>query len=80
VIKTQNKIRPSFDRWLLVISIVLGVSIIAIVVFSLIFLSNNLFQAFVPRVQTEPPTKFDMEGYRQVLKDLNRTPSVVSEE
>lgn len=79
MINIQNKIKPSFDRWLLIISIILGVSIIAIVISSLIFLSNNLFQAFVPRVQTEPPTGFDMEGYRQVLKDLNRTPSVVSE-
>jgi len=76
VIKAQGKIKPGFDRWLLMASVVLTIVIATIAISSIVFLSNNLFKAFVPKDTGESNLKFDLDGYRDVLKDLNRTPSV----
>lgn len=72
--KTQGKFRPGFDRWFLIVSAVLAAAVIAAAVFSIVFLSNNLFKAFVPRQSGETDLNFNLEGYRQVLEDLNRAP------
>ena len=78
MIKTQGKIKqikPGFDRWLLIASIILSVVMIAIAVFSIVFLSNSLLKAFILQEDSESDLKFDLEGYEQILKDLNRTPT-----
>ena len=58
-------------------SVVLTIAIATIAISSIVFLSNNLFKAFVPKDIGESNLKFDLDGYRDVLKDLNRTPSVI---
>jgi len=75
VIKTQGKIKPGFDRWLLIASIVLSILMMAAAVSSIVFLSNSLLKAFIPREDSKSDLKFDLEGYEQILKDLNRTPA-----
>ena len=80
MIKTQGKTKPGFDRWLLIASIALTAVMIIIAISSIAFLSNNLFKAFIPKEDSESDLKFDIEGYEQVLKDLNRTPVATSTE
>ena len=80
MIKPQGKIKPGFDRWLLMASVMLTVVIAVIAISSIVFLSNNLFKAFIPKENSNSDLEFDLEGYQQVLKDLNRTPSVTDTE
>lgn len=80
MIKTHNKVKPGFDRLLLVISIVLACAMAIAAIFSIAFLSNNLFKAFTPKENSESDLQFDIEGYEQVLKDLNRTPAATTSE
>lgn len=78
--KKQWKIKPTFDRWLVIASAILAMIMIAIAVSSLVFLSNNLFKAFVPDAGSGEKLQFNIEGYENVLRAFNRTPSATSTE
>jgi len=77
VIKGKGKI--GLDKWFVIISAILGIIIISIATYAIIFLSNNLFRALVPREVPAQGVQFDLEGYREVVEALGRTPAVVSE-
>ena len=80
MIRAQGKIKSGFDGWLLVASVTLTAVMIIVTISLIVFLSNNLFKAFVPKENGESDLKFDLEGYQQVLKALNRTPAVINTE
>ena len=76
MINNRGKNRPGLDKWFVIISAVLAAIMISIAAYAIIFLSNNLFKAFVPRDAAEEGARFDLEGYNEVLEALGRTPSV----
>ena len=78
--KMQGKIKLGFDRWFLITSIILVIVIIIVASSLIVFLSNNLLKAFIPKENSESDLKFDLEGYQQVLKDLDRTPITTGSE
>ena len=76
----QGKIKSGFEKWFLITSIILVVVIIIVASSLIVFLSNNLLKAFIPKESGKSDLKFDLEGYQQVLKDLDRTPITTGSE
>jgi hypothetical protein len=71
---TKRRGKIGLDKWFIIVSAVLGVIMILIAAYSIFFLSNNLFKALVPRSTSDDEAQFDLEGYREVVEDLGRTP------
>ena len=80
MIKMQGKFKSGFDKLFLTTSIILTTTMMVVAISLIVFLSNNLLKALIPKESVESDLKFDLEGYQQVLKDLNRTPTATSSE
>ena len=58
------------DRWFFLLSVILTITIFAIAVSAIVFLSNSMLNAFVPRGADDARIKFDLAGYEKVKADL----------
>ena len=58
------------DRWFFLISVILTITIFALSVGTIVFLSNSMLDAFVPRSADSTRIKFDLAGYDRVKADL----------
>ncbi|MEX2053970.1 MAG: hypothetical protein WD883_00240 [Candidatus Colwellbacteria bacterium] len=76
MINARGKNRPGLDKWFVIASAVLAGIMIATVVYSIVFLSNSLFRAFIPGGADYTGAQFNLEGYSEVIEELGRTPSV----
>ena len=80
MIKIQGKTKPGLDKWLLITSIIFATVMTVFAISSIVFISDNLLKAFTPKGGNESDLRFNIEGYEQVLSDLNRTPTTTNTE